>query len=134
MEGPVRKGSTMLILRCFCRYMVYSFHVTKDEDKTDMDTMEQLIKAKTSDDTDHLWKIVGICINAFDRIVSYTDGEKFVTIRNINASVAKSFYYYMKHLLKINGYNFTVTKHILTNPMHKCELPNVRVYKKSKKE
>lgn len=91
------------------------------------DRMDQLIKAKTSDDTDELWKLIASVVGVeMGRSAFYKDGDRFITITNINSSMAKNCYYLFKHAFKKRQWVIEQKKHFITNPLHKAALPDVR--------
>jgi MarR-like DNA-binding transcriptional regulator SgrR of sgrS sRNA len=106
---------------------------TKANETKEMN-MEQLIKMKTCDQPDELWKLVADVISTqLGRTAKHSDGETFITVTNMNSSMAKSAYYLFKHTLKTRGYEFSVVTHLLTNPLSKGVMPDVRVKQKKKK-
>lgn len=95
--------------------------------------MEQLIKIKVSDEPDELWILVAeVLRDRLGRTPLHMDNDHFLTITNINSSMAKDAYYAFKNILKTKGYEFTVNYHLLSNPMSKGMLPDIRPYRKAK--
>lgn len=96
--------------------------------------MEQLIKLKLSDEPDELWKLVAEVIEGrLGRTVLHNDNDTFITLTNINSSMAKDVYYLFKNALKTKGYEFSVTYHLLSNPMSKGNVPDVRAKQKKRR-